>query len=78
MIAGQPTDDSELPLILARLLVERGQYQAEAALEFLLAQHYLEMGLKIGSSDSSKVMFMDPRSIPGTLEGLRAIVGDQT
>jgi hypothetical protein len=34
--------------------------------------------LKIGSSDSSKVMFMDPRSIPGTLEGLRAIVGDQT
>ena len=50
----------------------------KAALEFLLAQHYLEMGLKIGSSDSSKVMFMDPRSIPGTLEGLRAIVGDQT
>ncbi len=50
----------------------------KAALEFLLAQHYLEMGLKIGSSTSSKVMFMDPRSISGTLEGLRAIVGDQT
>ncbi|MBE9141324.1 SPFH/Band 7/PHB domain protein [Nodosilinea sp. LEGE 07088] len=46
------------------------------ALQFLVAQHYLEMGLKIGSSDSSKVMFMDPRSIPATLEGVRAIVGD--
>ena len=28
-----------------------------------------------GSSDSSKVMFMDPRSIPATLEGMRSIVG---
>ncbi|MGB3312024.1 MAG: SPFH domain-containing protein [Nodosilinea sp.] len=46
------------------------------ALQFLVAQHYMEMGLKIGSSDSSKVMFMDPRSIPGTLEGMRAIVGE--
>lgn len=46
------------------------------ALQFLIAQHYMEMGLKIGSSDSSKVMFMDPRSIPGTLEGMRAIVGE--
>jgi regulator of protease activity HflC (stomatin/prohibitin superfamily) len=46
------------------------------ALQFLMAQHYLEMGLKIGSSDSSKVMFMDPKSIPATLEGMRAIVGD--
>jgi hypothetical protein len=34
------------------------------------------MGLKIGSSNSSKVMFMDPKSIPATLEGMRAIVGD--
>ncbi len=46
------------------------------ALQFLIAQHYMEMGLKIGSSDSSKVMFMDPRSIPATLEGMRSIVGD--
>jgi len=34
------------------------------------------MGTKIGSSDSSKVMFMDPRSIPATLEGMRSIVSD--
>lgn len=30
-IAGQPTDDSEMALILARLLVDRGGYNAEAA-----------------------------------------------
>lgn len=34
------------------------------ALQFIIAQHYLEMGLKIGSSDSSKVMFMDPKAFP--------------
>jgi regulator of protease activity HflC (stomatin/prohibitin superfamily) len=49
---------------------------AREALQFLLAQNYLDMGLKIGSSDSSKVMFMDPRSIPATMEGLRSIVGE--
>ncbi len=51
---------------------------AQEALQFLLAQNYLEMGMKIGSSDSSKVMFMDPRSIPATLEGMRSIVSDAT
>ncbi|MBD2186135.1 SPFH domain-containing protein [Aerosakkonema funiforme] len=50
--------------------------QAHEALQFLLAQNYLDMGQKIGSSDSSKVMFLDPRSIPATLEGMRSIVGD--
>lgn len=50
---------------------------AREALQFLLAQNYLEMGLKIGSSESSKVMFMDPRSIPATLEGMRSIVGEE-
>jgi len=44
------------------------------ALQFLMAQQYMEMGTKIGLSSSSKVMFMDPKSIPGTVEGLRAIV----
>jgi hypothetical protein len=51
---------------------------ARESLQYLLAQQYLDMGLKIGSSDSSKVMFMDPKSIPATLEGMRAIVGDGT
>ncbi|KOR37787.1 MULTISPECIES: SPFH domain-containing protein [Planktothricoides] len=50
---------------------------ARESLQFLLAQQYLEMGMKIGSSDSSKVMFMDPRSIPATFEGLRSIVSEE-
>ncbi|MBD1831993.1 SPFH/Band 7/PHB domain protein [Cyanobacteria bacterium FACHB-472] len=49
---------------------------AQEALQFLVAQNYIEMGTTIGKSDSSKVMFMDPRSIPGTLEGLRSLVGE--
>ena len=32
-LAGQPTDDSEMALLLARMLIERGTYEAEAALE---------------------------------------------
>ncbi|EKV03916.1 membrane protease subunit, stomatin/prohibitin [Leptolyngbya sp. PCC 7375] len=49
---------------------------AREALQFLLAQGYLDVGSKIGASDSSKVMFMDPRAIPATLEGMKSIVGD--
>lgn len=49
---------------------------AKEALQFLLAQNYLDMGQTIGSSESSKVMFMDPRNIPATLEGMRSIVTD--
>ena len=49
---------------------------AREALQFLLAQSYLDVGTKIGASDSSKVMFMDPRTIPATLEGMKSIVGD--
>ncbi|ACB52954.1 putative Band 7 protein [Crocosphaera subtropica ATCC 51142] len=51
---------------------------AREALQFLLAQNYLDMGIKIGSSDSSKVMFMDPRNIVSTLEGVRSVVGFQS
>lgn len=47
------------------------------SLQFLVAQQYMEMGLKIGASESSKVMFMDPRTIPATLEGMRSIVSEQ-
>ncbi len=51
---------------------------AREALQFLLAQNYLDMGVKIGSSESSKVMFMDPRNIMSTLEGVRSVVGFQS
>jgi regulator of protease activity HflC (stomatin/prohibitin superfamily) len=50
---------------------------ARESLQFLVAQQYMEMGLKIGASESSKVMFMDPRTIPATLEGMRSIVSEQ-
>ncbi|GAB1541604.1 SPFH domain-containing protein [Scytonema sp. NUACC21] len=49
---------------------------AHQALEVLFALGYLDMGATIGKSDSSKVMFMDPRTIPATLEGIRSIVAD--
>jgi len=60
--------------ILARLI--KADPDAREVLQFLLAQNYLEMGTAIGSSASSKVMFMDPRSIPATVEGMRSILGD--
>ena len=50
---------------------------AREALQFLLAQNYLDMGISIGNSESSKVMFMDPRNIVATLEGVRSVVGNQ-
>lgn len=49
---------------------------AREALQFILAQEYLTMGRQIGESDSSKVMFLDPRSIPGALESMKSIVGE--
>jgi regulator of protease activity HflC (stomatin/prohibitin superfamily) len=53
----------------------RNDPQAREALQFILAQSYLEMGKTIGSSGSSKVMFMDPRNILSTLEGMKSVVG---
>jgi regulator of protease activity HflC (stomatin/prohibitin superfamily) len=48
--------------------------QAREALQFLLAQNYLEMGKEIGNSGSSKVMFMDPRSMISTIEGVQSVI----
>ncbi|MEA5525634.1 SPFH domain-containing protein, partial [Nodularia spumigena] len=74
VLKAQATSEA-LQIITKTLNSEPG---AQEALQFLLAQNYLEMGTKIGSSDSSKVMFMDPRSIPATLEGMRSIVSDSS
>jgi len=41
--------------------------------QYLLAQKYLEMGQAIGQSASSKVLFMDPQSIPGAIQSLLAM-----
>ncbi|BAY95392.1 MULTISPECIES: SPFH domain-containing protein [unclassified Tolypothrix] len=48
----------------------------QKSLEVLFALGYLDMGATIGKSDSSKVMFIDPRSIPATLEGIKSIIAD--
>lgn len=48
--------------------------KAADASKLLLALGYLDMGTTVGKSDSSKVMFMDPRSIPAALQGMMAMV----
>ncbi len=50
--------------------------QAKEALQFVLAQNYIDMGMTIGASNSSKVMFMDPKTIPASIEGMKSIVAD--
>ncbi len=50
--------------------------KATEALKFIMTQNYLEMGKTIGSSESSKVMFLDPRSILSTIEGMRSVIGE--
>lgn len=60
--------------VLAKKL--KNDPQAREALQFILAQEYLAMGRQIGESNSSKVMFLDPRSIPGALESMKSIVGN--
>ena len=52
--------------------------KAQEALQFLLAQNYLDMGKEIGSSESSKVMFMDPRSMVSTIEGMRSVISNHS
>ena len=46
------------------------------ALQFILAQQYLEMGKEIGNSESSKVMFMDPSNMVSTIEGMRSLISN--
>ncbi len=52
--------------------------QAEEALQFLLAQNYLDMGKEIGNSESSKVMFLDPSSMLSTIEGVKSVISDKS
>ncbi len=47
---------------------------AREALQFYLAQNYLDTTQKVGQSPSSKVMFMDPNSISGSLNGLMSVL----
>ncbi|MBD1846976.1 SPFH/Band 7/PHB domain protein [Cyanobacteria bacterium FACHB-63] len=54
----------------------KGDPRAAEAGKVLLAMSYLDMGTTVGKSDSSKVMFMDPRSIPATLQGMLSMVDE--
>jgi regulator of protease activity HflC (stomatin/prohibitin superfamily) len=54
-----------------------GSLSSEKALEFLLAQSYMQMSTAIGTSNSAKVLFLDPRSIPAMMEGIRTIITDE-
>lgn len=60
------------------VLAERFKDNPEAvkAVEVLFALGYLDMGTAIGKSSSSKVMFIDPRSIPAAFEGVKAVLGN--
>ncbi|BAU42531.1 SPFH domain-containing protein [Leptolyngbya sp. O-77] len=51
--------------------------RAMEAGQVLLALGYLDMGNTIGKSDSSKVMFMDPKSIPAALQGMLSMVDEK-
>lgn len=55
----------------------KSEPKAREALQYILAQSYLDMGRQVGSSDSSKVMFMDPRSMISTIEGMRAVISNR-
>jgi regulator of protease activity HflC (stomatin/prohibitin superfamily) len=66
---------AESTSIIAQKLTENPS--AQQAMEVLLALNYFDMGAEIGRSQGSKVMFMDPRSIPASIEGLRSIISDK-
>ncbi|MCS6960157.1 MAG: stomatin-like protein [Pseudanabaenaceae cyanobacterium SKYGB_i_bin29] len=51
---------------------------AESALQYILALNYMQMGTTIGSSSSSKVIFLDPKAIPAALEGIKSILSAET
>ncbi len=53
----------------------RSNPSAQEAMQFILAQQYLETGKTIGTSNSSKVMFLDPRNMLSTLEGMKSVIG---
>ncbi|MFN3926356.1 MAG: SPFH domain-containing protein [Pseudanabaenaceae cyanobacterium] len=65
---------AESAAIIARKMSEHPT--AEKAMQVLLAMGYMDMGTTIGSSSNSKVMFMDPRAIPATIEGIKSIISE--
>lgn len=67
---------SEALKVIASILEENPQ--AHQSLQFLLAQNYIQMGLAVGQSPSAKVVFMDPQSVPGTLQGMMSMLDESS
>lgn len=59
--------------LLSEALKERGD--AREILNFLIAQRYVEANQKLGESNNSKVLFMDPKTLS---EGLVDLMGSPT
>jgi regulator of protease activity HflC (stomatin/prohibitin superfamily) len=73
VLAAQATAEALL-IITERL---GSSSHAQEALKYILTQSYLDMGKTIGSSESAKVVFLDPRNILATLEGVRSLITDK-
>lgn len=70
LLQAQATAES-LAIIMNQLNSDEG---SQKALQFLLTQQYLDTSKTIGSSESSKVMFMSPNAIVSTLQGIGSII----
>lgn len=70
LLQAQATAES-LDIIMKQLNSDEG---SQKALQFLLTQQYLDTSKTIGSSESSKVIFMSPNSIVSTLQGIGSII----
>lgn len=86
-ISGQPTDDSEMALLLARMLVEQGTYNCEAALEtykYWLSSDPFDCGMTIAaglqgqpnldSQANGALMRISPLGIFGSTRPLEQVV----
>jgi hypothetical protein len=45
----------------------QGQPNAQAVLQYLVAQKFVEANLKLSESDNSKIIFMDPKAMTETI-----------
>lgn len=71
ILAGQPTDDSELALMLARSIIQRNGYEPEAALDAYL-HWYATPPFDIGNTTSSALRGAKQSENPeGRIEGAR-------
>lgn len=51
-------------------VIEKKPKEGEAILRFILAQKYMDVNQKIGESQNTKILFMDPKNLTEALSGL--------